>query len=1729
MSTSTSETRAILASMAADLFDARRRHGVEINGRDANSMAQLVESIHRRFGVMLSIDEIRNAATTEAFVELAERRVEAMAAQARQQDSNDALVRQGVVPAFLAEASRNPASVAVRDARGVLTYGELQQRSLALARRIRQAKGDTDVALALMADRNSNLVVALVAAALADSPCVILSSAMWKRDLALAAAGRLVVLEEKFAATFPENRTVLIEPAGASLTSHEAGEQAEVPKAQTAAAVVVRANGAVVNYTALARIIGRLKELAFPAECVAQISDVSSAVFPLECWAALALGGTVLLAPSSANASEAWPKSLEMASEGGQAAALIVPASVANTVLAQRAEILDRTRGLLLLGAGIRPECGDALASYAKDKRLLLAVTSPDLSAAFVGRVGGGEADALTALGSPVAQGAVEMVGPFKMRVRAGAVGELHARAASGDLASMGARGRVRRDGLWEVFASAAWPAQHLSEPKRQARVDYWRERLKGIPVCCDLPADRMRPPTQSQDSAHVSFDVPGDIAAAVKSLAFGRAGSVYAVLLGAFAAVLQRYSPEDVVIGTPVTRADDGGLESAIAPYGNPLIVRPRFSAAQSFAELATAIDVELRDALAHEIAFDVLVEELKPEMDSAHNPLFQVAFSYFEDWRLEAQEQADDAATLLGGAGIGSCDLKLHVVRMGSALKLIVEYATDLFDQASAVRIGDHFLTSLAHGVSNPDQAVGELSILPEPERDLLAQSWGQGGSASSKGLPVHQLFAAQVERTPDAVAVVYGDQQLSYMELELAANALAGRLRELGTAPGSVVGVYLDRSVLTVVALMGILKAGAAYLPLDAGYPSDRLAFMVADSGAAIVVSRAKLMGAASEFGATVIPIDTPRASRNTAQAVQPTLDDLAYLIYTSGSTGRPKGVKISHRNLATFLAAMDAQFGADQPGTWLAVTSISFDISVLELLWTLTRGYRVVVRGDELGVATAEIQPAAPAALPAKKAPDLSLFFFGNVPASREAVAQRYRLVLDAARFGDEHGFKAVWTPERHFHEFGGLYPNPAVMASAIAATTSRIEIRAGSVVLPLHETLRVVEDWALVDNLSGGRVGVAFASGWQPDDFVLAPDRYAGRKDFMLGAIEEVRRLWRGERVRRRNGVGAEIEVAAYPRAIQNDLPIWVTSARHPDTFRFAGEAGAGVLTHLIGHSIEELAEKIAIYREAWRERGYPGDGHVALMVHTYVGEDIELVKNAVREPLKEYIRTSFDLMAGLGAARNVDMRNLPEAEMDDLLNRGFERFFATSGLLGDVATVVDTMAKIEAIGVDEIACLIDFGVDDRQTLSALQHLSAARDQFLGKRRGETVPAAADETLGAQLRRHEVTHLQCTPSLAGLLVADPASRDAMKSLRRLLVGGEALPPELAAALCDSVGGSVHNMYGPTEATVWATSSQIERGQPVVIGRPLPGYSAYVVDESMRLAPIGVAGELLLGGSAVASGYHGRPELTAEKFIPDHFSGHANALLYRTGDVVRWRASGELEFLGRVDHQVKLRGRRIELGEIEAALSAYPGIQRAVCDVRGEGAGKRIVAYFVLAPAARLPDTEVLREFVSRVLPDYMVPPVYVQLDSFPLTPNGKINRRALPDPSASEVRDESAFNAPVGELEQAIAAVWRQVLRLSSIGRDDDFFRIGGNSIQVVAARSMMLDHVGNDFTVADIFRYPTIAGLAAAISARRKPDSDSNGAAARAAESGERRRAAAIRNRTRLIQNEGAK
>jgi amino acid adenylation domain-containing protein len=635
---------------------------------------------------------------------------------------------------------------------------------------------------------------------------------------------------------------------------------------------------------------------------------------------------------------------------------------------------------------------------------------------------------------------------------------------------------------------------------------------------------------------------------------------------------------------------------------------------------------------------------------------------------------------------------------------------FNTEVLDANSVVQMQRGFAAFLQGIVSEPERPISHLPILAKAEQDLLLVEWNATQAPYPRQSCIHHLFEAQIESRPDAVALVYEGARLTYRELDQRANQLARYLQKLGVGPEVLVGLCVERSLEMVVGLLGILKAGGAYVPLDPTYPAERLAFMLEDSGAPVLVTQQHLLSQLPDPAAKVVCLDADAAVlARQSQAVPvsgATPDHLAYVIYTSGSTGKPKGVQIPHRAAVNFLWSMRRQPGLTAEDTWLAVTTLSFDIAALELFLPLIVGARGIVAGRDLAA-------------------------------------------------------------------------NGAALAETLAS--------AGVTVMQATPIT-----WRLL-----------LAAGWQ----------------------------------------------------------------------------------------------------------GRPG-----LMI--------------------------------------------------------------------------------------------------------------------------------------------------------------------------LCGGEALPLDLAQQLLPR-GASLWNLYGPTETTIWSTVCKIEPGDEIVtIGRPIANTQIYLLDPQLQPVPVGVPGELYIGGDGLARGYLNRPELTAERFIPHPFSSEPGARLYRTGDLARYRPGGSIEHLGRLDFQVKLRGFRIELGEIEAVLAQHLAVRQAVVVAREDVPGdKRLVAYAVLREKQTAAVVD-LQDHVTKQLPTYMVPVAFVLLEAIPLTPNGKVDRRALPAPGYTRPQLDETFAAPGTQTEETVAGIWSRVLGIEQIGIHDDFFALGGDSLRAMQVISHLRRTLQIHLPLARFFKARTVAELA---------------------------------------------
>ncbi len=864
----------------------------------------------------------------------------------------------------------------------------------------------------------------------------------------------------------------------------------------------------------------------------------------------------------------------------------------------------------------------------------------------------------------------------------------------------------------------ACWQREWFQGEKLEAQLDYWREALAGTPPVLLLPTDKPRPPALTFRGATEQFVLPKTLLEELRTLGKQEQTTLFMVLEAAFASLLHRYSGQsDLLVGTPISGRTQSETQHLVGCFLNTVVLRSQLDDGQTFRSLLHQTRERALGAFAHaEIPFARLVATLAPERDPSRTPLFQVMFVLFDPESASRSSILSDRRELETGTSKFDMTLLISITEDGLVGRM--EYSTDLFEAETIRRMCRHFgvlLEGLAH---RPDQPIGRLPILTEADTQQLLVEWNRTESDYPRAEPLAQLIEAQVARTPEAVAVVYGDEALTYAELDASANQLAHELRARGVGPDRLVGICIERSLDLVVGLLAIIKAGGAYLPLDPFLPAERLRTMLEDSGTTLVLTQDSLRATLPAFAGSPCSVDDPswrsRPRDNPSVAVAP--EQLAYVIYTSGSTGKPKGVEVPRGALTNLLWSMREWLGLTAADRLLAVTTISFDIAGVDMWLPLLVGARMVV-------------------------------------ASRE---------------------EAV--------------------------------------------------------------------------------------------------------------------------------------------------------------------------------------DG---------------------------------------------------------------------------------------------------------------------------------------ERLGEQIDRHGITFLQATPVTWRLLLAAGWKG---KSDLQIVCTGEAMPRDLAALLLPRVR-RLWNLYGPTETTIWSTGYEVRDGDaPVLIGRPVANTQCYILDQNRRPVPVGAVGELYIGGDGLARGYLGRPELTAEKFVPDPFRDRADARMYRTGDLACYRSDGNITCLGRSDHQVKIRGFRVEPGEIEAGIAQHPAIRQVVVVAREDVPGDmRLVAYLV----AENPPSDLLDQLRSRlraVMPEYMVPSHFVALDAFPLSPNGKVDRKALPAP------DLQAAPAPVRPprtvTEKRVAAVWTALLKRDGIGLDDNFFDVGGHSLLSVMLVAEIKKQMGVDLPLSQVLHSPTIAGLATAIDtiAGPKPD-----------------------------------
>ncbi|WP_298511894.1 non-ribosomal peptide synthetase [uncultured Kordia sp.] len=1215
----------------------------------------------------------------------------------------------------------------------------------------------------------------------------------------------------------------------------------------------------------------------------------------------------------------------------------------------------------------------------------------------------------------------------------------------------------------------AAWQSNQLKSGNWDIHKKYWLNELKGELPLIDLPSEKVRPSIKTYNGNSLQLVFNTEEAARLNEFSKKYQGSLFSTLLSVFHILIHRYSGQkDQIIGVPIAGRSHADLEDQIGVFINMLSIRNEIKTDLSFVEFYKNVTENLLEAYQNQVyPFDRLVEELDIPRDTSRSPIFDISISLQnvslganpteEDYHFNTE--VDDVLVL--GAHKSKNDLEVAFEETNEEIICNVIYNTNVYEEEMITQFMKHYRLLASVLTSDPSIQLSAAEFLNSKDKSTLLDKFNDTEYDLNEDETTISLFKNILVEKGSELAVLYEGEELTYEELDTLSNQFAYYLKaEFHITEGDVVGVMLPRSQWLLVTILGIMKTGAIYLPISLEYPQKRTDYILEDSGCKACINQAHLHTFTenlAKYGKSEV-------------AYEVTANQLAYIIYTSGTTGQPKGVMIEHKSLVNFIMAMRNSLDLDASDHLLALTSTSFDISILELLYTVCSGILVTVASSntDFSIFDTYLQQHK------NKTTDFSVFFFSSQKVDQN---NKYDLLLKTVKYADQNDFSAVWLPERHFHEFGGIFPAPSVVGASLATITNTINIRSGSVVLPLHDTIRVAEEWSVVDNLSNGRVSLSIASGWTPNDFVLRPDDFSNRKVKMFQQIAELRKLWKGETIKRINGVGEEIDVEVFPKPIQKEIPIWVTTGGNPETYAEAGKIGANILTHLLGQTLDQLQENIKVYKKALSENGHSvKDAKISLMLHTYIGEDIDEVKELVREPFKSYLKSSLGLIGNmLKEFRDGENTNLHEDDLNNLVDLAFERYWQDSALIGTQESVANMLQKIQLIGVNEIACLVDFGLDKDVVVNGLEQLNEVRKKNKSFKANDTKPT------------RPITAIQTTPSFLKILKSEEHSIDFLKSLKHIIIGGEALSDNLKNEVKELTNAEIYNMYGPTETTIWSVMEKMSES-PVVLGKPIANTQIYVLNEDLNVCPIGVAGEIYIGGKGVARGYINKESLTKEKFIPSPFDPNKKERLYKTGDLAKWNANGTLVFLGRKDFQVKVRGHRIELSAIEKTLTDFQGIEEAVVIINELNGEKEIAAFYTGNERIAIVD---LRNYIAEILPNYMTPSYFIYLNEFPLNFNGKIDKKALLNFKEEQTLSTTNYVAPNTEAEKALAEIWKTILDTEKIGIHDDFFELGGHSLKALKLLSEIRKTFNVNLSLEKIFNETTINKLALYIEAMK--------------------------------------
>ncbi|WP_103071076.1 MupA/Atu3671 family FMN-dependent luciferase-like monooxygenase [Aquimarina sediminis] len=1072
----------------------------------------------------------------------------------------------------------------------------------------------------------------------------------------------------------------------------------------------------------------------------------------------------------------------------------------------------------------------------------------------------------------------------------------------------------------------AYWQRQWLTGKVLDEQINYWKNQLSDLPVVHSLPLDKPRPVMQSFNGKTYNSHIHKNVLKSLYDLCRSESASLFMGIHAAFSVLLARYSNEkDIVVGTPIANREQAETSDLVGFFMNLLVLRSDLSQKPSFVELLRQSKKMLEGAYEHQqMPFEKLVEKLEVKRNLSHNPLFQVLLTLHNTQEVEfSLPEVVMEPVNNDNESSAKYDFSLNIREDSEGLHLSWEYNTDLFEESTIILMTEHFETLLISLLDTPNENVFKTNMINEiEERNIYKHLQGEIVEIS-KDDSVIESFDYQVKNLPNETAIICNDISYSYKELGEKVDSITCLLLDQGVQNGDHVGICVLRNVEMVATIFACFRVGAVYIPLDPVYSSERRNQIILDAQLKCIVTLKPLseLYLKEVSNEVFVYLDQQKFQEN--RKVVPNYNDsnVAYIIFTSGTTGKPKGIEVTHKNLNNLLKGLDISFGNQTQQKWLAQTSMNFDISVLELIWTISRGQTIVLQQSS------PFKLLSPDKLSPAKEIDFSVMFFGA-----DKNDDKYEVLLETAKFADKNDFSAIWTPERHFGEFGGAFASPSVLGSALSVLTQNISIRAGSVVLPLHDPISIAEEWSIVDNLSNGRVGVSIASGWHPNDFVISNSDYNNRRQEMRNRVAELKALWKGEPVIRKNGVDKDFTIKIRPTPIQKELPIWITAAGNPETFRYAGEIGANILTHMLGQSQEELEKNIKTYHKALIDNGFNiEDKKVSLMLHTYIDSSENAALEISKKPFKEYLGSSIKLMEPIAQELGLDVHT----QSEELIEMAYQKFSKENTLFGSPESCQKMLFSIQNIGVTEVACLVDFGVESEKVLSGLEKIVETKNIYRSYTElNKLLHTDNQKTELDLIHDYKVTHVQMTPSQSKLVVDlyNQTQNKDLSSVQHWLIGGEAIQQDLVKGLSSVINSNcrLYNMYGPTETTVWSAWRQINT-KDINIGNPIINTEVLLLNEYEQQVPLGMIGEFCIGGFGVAKGYYNNPELTNKNFKSINNPYFDNNRFYKTGDLMKLNANGTFEYIGRRDNQIKISGYRIELEEIEKAISNVSGVK------------------------------------------------------------------------------------------------------------------------------------------------------------------------------------------------------